>query len=172
MTQTPTPASNYVWVNPDDFLLTPAGRLWTPERNQEAWKQAYAALTSALSRKSGYDSPASKGDLYLVCGLQGAGKSTWIRNNAERLAPCVFFDAALPRAVHRRPVLDIAHSAGTAVHAVWIDATLEVALYRNSSRPEDERVPESSIRSVAELFEPPTELEGYVDVLRVRSDGG
>ena len=138
---------------------------------EEAWKQAYAALTFAVSRKVGDDSLASKGDLYLVCGLQGAGKSTWIRNNAERLAPCVFFDAALPRAIHRRPVVDIAQSAGTTVHAVWIDATLEVALYRNSLRTVDERVPESSIRSVAELFEPPTELEGYLDVLCVRSDG-
>lgn len=171
MAQTPVRISTCVWINPDDFLLTPTGRLWTPERNEVAWKQAYAALTSTLAQNSIEGPSVPTGDLYLVVGLQGAGKSTWIRNNAERLAPCVFFDAALPRAIHRRPLITIAQSAGTSIHAVWVDVELHVALYHNSLRPEDERVPESSIRSVDGLFEPPTASEGYADVLRVQSDG-
>jgi hypothetical protein len=146
-------------VNPDDFLLTPAGRVWTPERNEIAWKKAYAKLTNVLEGGSR--------DLYLVCGLQGAGKSTWIEQNASSLAPCVFFDAALPRAIHRRPILTIADSAGAKARCVWVDTPFEIALLRNSKRPEDERVPEASIRSVAEQFEAPSTAEGFVELLHI-----
>ena len=157
----------YEWINPDDFLLTPTGRLWTPERNEVAWQQAFDSLTRSLSRVVADAQPDHRRDLYLVCGLQGAGKSTWIRNNAARLAPCVFFDAALPRAVHRRPVISIAGSAGVSVRAVWINTSLEEALRRNSLRRDDERVPETAIRSVAAQFEPPSVSEGFIDVLTV-----
>jgi hypothetical protein len=165
-----TPTFSYEWINPDDFLQTPSGRVWTPERNQVAWEQAYAQLTRAFSRIPTDAEPNGQRDLYLVCGLQGAGKSTWIRNNAPRLAPCIFFDAALPRAIHRLPVLEIARSAGATVHGVWIHAPLEVALRRNAQRRNDERVPETSIRSVAQQFEPPTVSEGFADILCVEND--
>jgi hypothetical protein len=162
-------ARSYEWINPDDFLLTPSGRLWTPERNKVAWEQAYALLRQVLSRAPIDAPPGHKHDLYLVCGLQGAGKSTWIRNNAARFAPCIFFDAALPRAIHRLPIITIARSAGAPVHAVWINAALKDALHRNSLRRDDEQVPEASIRSVAAQFEPPTVSEGFVDVLAVQN---
>ena len=152
-------ANECEWVNPDHYLLTPLGRVWTPERNAVAWDQAYAQLTSAFA-----GAPRA---LYLVCGLQGAGKSTWIEANMSRLAPCVFFDAALPRAVHRLPAITIARSAGVQTSCVWIDTPLEIALERNAERREDERVPESSIRSVAAQFEPPLESEGFMEVVRV-----
>ena len=163
------PALSYEWINPDDFLLTSSGRLWTPERSKVAWEHAYALLAKVLARVPTDAPPAHRRDLYLVCGLQGAGKSTWIRNNAPRLAPCVFFDAALPRAIHRLPIMTIARSVGATVHAVWINAPLEDALHRNSLRREDERVPEASIRAVAAQFEPPTVSEGFVDVLAVQN---
>jgi hypothetical protein len=155
------------WINPDDFLLTPSGRLWTAERNKAAWEHAYALLRQVLSRVPIDAPPSYKHDLYLVCGIQGAGKSTWIRNNAARLAPCIFFDAALPKAVHRLPIITIARSAGATVHAVWINAALEDALGRNSLRRDDEQVPEAAIRSVAAQFQPPTVSEGFADVLAV-----
>jgi AAA domain len=155
------------WINPDDFLLTPAGRVWTPERNEAAWEQAYASLRQALSRKPHDNVAGQKRDLYLVCGIQGSGKSTWIRNNAPQLAPCVFFDAALPKASHRLPILAMAHSVGAPAHAVWIDTPLEVCLRRNAERQIDERVPEAAIRSVATQFEPPSPAEGFIEVLHV-----
>ena len=169
MSGSSVPTPSYAWINPDDFLLTPSGRLWTPERSKVAWEQAYAALTQVLACDQGDAQPGHQRDLYLVCGLQGAGKSTWIRNNAQRLAPCIFFDAALPRAVHRLPIITIARPARATVHAVWINTSLEVALHRNSLRRDDERVSETSIRSVAAQFEPPTISEGYVDVLSVQN---
>lgn len=168
--QDSAPTLDCEWIDPDNFLATPSGRLWTPERNKVAWEQAYASLIRVLSPvPTDVSSPHGR-DLYMVCGLQGAGKSTWIRDSAPRLAPCVFFDAALPRAIHRLPIITIAHSAGAVVHAVWIHASLEVALRRNSLRRADERVPETSIRSLAAQFEPPTVSEGFVDVLCVQND--
>ena len=152
-------ANECEWVNPDHYLLTPLGRVWTPERNTVAWEQAYVQLTSALT--------GAPRILYLVCGLQGAGKSSWIKVSMPRLAPCVFFDAVLPRAVHRLPVITIARSAGTQARCVWIDTPLEIALKRNAERRDDERVPESSIRSVAAQFEAPSVSEGFIEVIRV-----
>ena len=77
------------WINPDDLLLTPQGRLWSAERSKAAWEQAYAALRQALSRRSTEGSSGQQQNLYLVCGIQGAGKSTWIKDNAQRLAALV-----------------------------------------------------------------------------------
>jgi predicted kinase len=152
-------ANECEWINPDHYLQTPSGRVWTPERNTVAWEQAYVQLTSALA--------GAPRTLYLVCGLQGAGKSSWIEVNMSRLAPCVFFDAALPRAVHRLPAITIARSTGARARCVWMDTPLEIALKRNAERREDERVPESSIRSVAAQFEPPSVSEGFIEVVRV-----
>ena len=159
----------YECINPDDFLLTPQGRLWTPERSKVAWELAYASVRRALSESAAADSSTCKRGLYLVCGIQGAGKSTWIRNNAIRLAPCIFFDAALPRAVHRLPIITIARSTGASVRAVWVNTPLEEALRRNAMRRDDERVPEASIRSVAQQFEAPTPAEGFVEVIRIEN---
>ena len=164
----PTPASEC--INPDDFLQTPAGRVWTPERNKHAWAQAFTALRLALSHPSERALPYSLRPLYVVCGIQGAGKTTWIRNNWGRLAPCVFFDAALPRAIHRAPLVKMAEEAGTRAYAVWVVASVSQALSRNAQRTEDERVPESAIRAVAEQFEEPTVAEGFVNVLNIRTE--
>jgi signal recognition particle GTPase len=74
-------------INPDDFLQTPAGRVWTPERNRRAWDQAYQALGAALMALKSQATAEQRPRLYIVCGIQGAGKSTWIRQNAEQFEP-------------------------------------------------------------------------------------
>lgn len=103
-----------------------------------------------------------------MCGIQGAGKSTWISGNATRLAPCIFFDAALPKAVHRQPLIRIAQEAGTTVHAIWINTPLTEALNRNALRKPDEQVPAASIIAVAGQFEAPTVSEGFATVVEVK----
>lgn len=103
----------------------------------------------------------------VVCGLQGSGKSTWVARHSG-LGAVLYFDAALPAARHRRPIVEIAKAAGAPIEAVWIDVPLDVALERNALRPSDLRVPEASIRSVAKLFEAPTTLEGFERVRVVR----
>lgn len=39
-------------INPDDFLETDTGRVWTPERSAQAWLQSYDALERALTDAS------------------------------------------------------------------------------------------------------------------------
>ncbi|WP_454884009.1 AAA family ATPase [Sphingomonas oryzagri] len=146
-------------INPDAFLETEDGRVWTPERNAEAWQRAYSALESVLK-----DGEVSR--VVVVCGLQGAGKSTWIdvRPNDEGV---IYFDAALPAAKHRKPLIDIARRYGATIEAVWIRVPLNLALERNKRREPDKIVPEESILSVAARFEEPSTDEGFLRVIVV-----
>jgi len=135
-------------INPDHFLETPGGRLYTPERSVLAWHQAYAALDHALSR-----APTGS-TLFLVIGVQGGGKTAWVRRHIAALGDSAyFFDAALPGIEHRRKALEIAKRHGVPVVAVWLDTALALALDRNRARREDHRVPEAAIRSVHARFE-------------------
>ncbi|SDJ09873.1 AAA domain-containing protein [Pseudomonas delhiensis] len=150
-------------INPDHFLETPDGRLYTPERSALAWRQAYAALDRALA-----SAPAGS-TLFLVIGVQGGGKTAWVQRHAAALGDTAyFFDAALPGAAHRRQALETAARHGVPVVAVWLDTALELALARNRARREDHRVPEAAIRSVHARFEAPQASEGFlrIEVLR------
>ncbi|SDM93678.1 Predicted kinase [Methylobacterium phyllostachyos] len=143
-------------IDPDAFLETGAGRVWTPERNAEAWRCALETLRRWLEA-------GSVARLVIVCGLQGAGKSSWIARQTSE-SGTVYVDAALPGARHRAPIIALARSHKVAVEAVWIRTPLLVALERNRQRAEDRRVPEASIRSVDRLFAPPTPDEGFARV--------
>lgn len=157
----PMPAA--MTINPDDFLETPEGRVWTPERNEEAWRLSYAALERALER-----APVSM-RVVIVCGIQGAGKSTWIASQPAS-SSTIYFDAALPGVRHRAKVISIAKRLGSAVEAVWIDTPLDVATKRNASRTPDKMVPTPAIVAVATQFEKPTTAEGF-DRVSI-NDGG
>jgi predicted kinase len=149
-------------INPDSYLETETGRLWTPERDKAAWSRCFAALELALA--TSLEPPPR---VLIVCGLQGAGKSHWIESNALDYAPCICFDAALPGAKHRRPIVELALQRNADVLAIWIDTPLHIAKKRNAERPEDKRVPDESIESVASLFEPPELGEGFSSVIRI-----
>ena len=151
-------------INPDDYLETDAGRVWTPERNAKAWSLSFRGLEQAIV-DAGPDAR-----VVLVCGLQGAGKTRWISKQPTNPGT-IYFDAALPRARHRAPVVDIAHRMGASIEAVWIKAPIAIALVRNAQRPRDKTVPEAAIQSVAEQFEPPQMTEGFVRVRIVQSSG-
>jgi predicted kinase len=155
----------YIHINPDHYLQTETGRIFTTERNKIAWERAYADLASALS-----DAKESR-HLYIVFGVQGAGKSSWIRENASAFPNAIFFDAALPAKTHRARALAIAKNFGTPVIAVWIKSSLESALLRNLSRPSDERVPEAAVRSVFAMLEPPSLEEGFVQIIEQNASG-
>lgn len=141
-------------INPDDFLETATGRVWTPERSREAWQHCFDKLARILK-----DRPQRQ-TVVIVCGLQGAGKSTWIAQQPLR-ADTVYFDAALPGARHRQPIIDAAREAGAVVEVVWVKVPLAVALAQNALRQIDKQAPEAAIRSVAALFEAPTLAEGF-----------
>lgn len=161
------PLSAYpIVVNPDQFLQTESGRVWTPERSRAAWRQSYDTLKSILSAAP---EPGRHWTVVIVCGLQGSGKSTWIAR--QPIWPCVvYFDAALPGVRHRAPVVEIAKTAGAKIEIVWIKTKLPVALVRNMQRRDDERVPDASIQSVAQLFEEPTLAEGVAKIRVVKAD--
>lgn len=145
--------------NPDHYLETPQGRVFSQARNAEAWRRATAALDAALAKAT------FGARLYLVIGVQGSGKSHWIERHIGILGTLhFFFDAALPRAEHRAPLLAIAQRHRIPVIAVWLDTPLALAKQRNQARRADHRVPNASLEAVFAAFEPPTLEEGFVDV--------
>lgn len=148
--------------NPDDYLWTPEGRVYTEERNAAAWEQMYADLDAMLR------SARPDARLFVVMGVQGGGKTTWIRRNHEALGPsAVFMDAAVPARRHRERVLALAKRAGVRAVAVWVDTPLDQALAQNARRPDDEVVPEFAVRSVFDLLEAPSLEEGFDEVIVV-----
>jgi polynucleotide 5'-kinase involved in rRNA processing len=58
-------------LNPDNYMQTDAGRIFTAERNAAAWARLYADLSTELKER-----PRR---VVMVVGVQGAGKSTWTR---------------------------------------------------------------------------------------------
>lgn len=147
-------------INPDDVLNTPGGRVWTPERNAEAWARSYEALEQALAHAS------RDVRVIVVCGVQGAGKTSWIASQAPTM-PVIYFDAALPGARHRAPIVATARRHRNPIDAVWIDTPLEIAIERNARRAADTIVPLSSLLAVAKQFEAPAVSEGFDRVLTV-----
>lgn len=144
-------------INPDDYLETASGREFTPERNIEAWAYAYERFSKQLAQ-----APAGV-FVYLVMGVQGAGKSHWVSQNLGRLGHrAIAFDAALPARRHREKLLSIAREHGAPVIAIFVKASLEQALSRNAGRTPDKRVPEEALKSVFSLIESPTEAEGFL----------
>jgi predicted kinase len=148
-------------INPDHYLQTDSGRVYTEERNKMAWQRMYADLEQTLRDSAG------SVKLYVVMGVQGGGKTTWIQSQLPMLQEAVFLDAALPAKRHRAQALSLARSAGVPAVGVWINVPLELALERNSKRADDERVPEAAVRSVYSMIEPPSVEEGFVEVIEV-----
>jgi len=126
-----------------------------------AWQRTYEDLEQTLRDSAGSVT------LYLVMGVQGGGKTTWIQSQLPTRQNAVFLDAALPAKRHRTKALTIAKSVGVPVIGVWINVPLDRALERNSRRSVDERVPEAAVRSVFSLIEPPSIEEGFVEVIEV-----
>ncbi len=149
-----------VAINPDDFPETNDGRVWTPVRNASAWEHSYKALERAIKDAEG--TPR----VVLVCGIQGAGKTTWIASQPAS-PTTIYFDAALPGVRHRALIVGITRRLGVPIDAVWIRVPLEAAIARNARRPSDKVVPVAVIRSVANQFEEPTTAEGFDHILIV-----
>jgi hypothetical protein len=151
-------------INVDDYLEGPSGRVFTAERNREAWTRAHAELEMALSAAG----PGAK--LYVVMGVQGAGKSSWIARNVDRFGSnAIVFDAAVPARRHRSKLLELAARFNVPAVGVYVQATLEEALLRNAKRTADKIVPEDAIRGVFDMLEPPSKEEGFESHMTVRS---
>jgi hypothetical protein len=148
--------------NPDDYLITSEGRVFTNERSAIAWESLHSDMDALFSAAD------SDTRLFIVMGVQGAGKTTWIRTNHEALgASAVFLDAALPAKRHRVRALTLAKRFGIRTIAIWIKVPLQQALAQNAQRRSDEVVPESAVRSVFSLLEAPSIAEGFDEVIVV-----
>ena len=149
-------------INPDHFLQTPAGRVWTAELNARAWERCLAALPRALSMAR-----RRRGVLYVLVGAQGCGKSSWARTRKAVEPACVVFDAILVKRCERAPILAEAAAQDVPAIAVWFRTPLEICLARNAARPPDEVADEQGLRNVFAALEPPAQDEGFAAVLVV-----
>src|SRR6185369_9847008 len=93
-------------INLDDFLDTGSGRIWTVERNAEAWKRSFAAFAIALEQAT------QKTTVYVLVGAQASGKTTWARAKAAEDPNAILFDAIFVKKSERLPILKSARGAG------------------------------------------------------------
>lgn len=148
-------------LSPDDRLIGPDGRyVWTPSRVYAAWLACLDDLELAL--------PAANA-LILMVGLPGAGKSTWLRENAT--TNLIYFDATLTDPATRRGLVVAARRYERPVDVVWLDTAELVCRERNAARPAERRVPDDVITRMAAALQraPPTLDEGFRSVLRLQA---
>jgi predicted kinase len=151
-----------IYVNPDDFLGNP--RVITVERNQEAWRSCKDLVEKTLTEA------IETYTFYLVCGVQGSGKTRWVKHNPGRFVePAIVFDAAFGRVRDRAGAVAHARRFACRLICIWISCPLEIALSQNRSRASDQVVPEEVVRLVFNTFEPPTLEEGFEEVFKVES---
>jgi hypothetical protein len=150
------------YVDADQFLDLTRSAPFTREEGLGAWEQAYARLREHLNELG------SSATLYVVYGLQAAGKTTWVRRQlAAQSRDAVYFAGPLPSRRHRSRVVAMAKEFGCKVVAVHVSVSLEVALARNAARHGLARVPEDVVRHVHESLEPATLEEGFSQVIEV-----
>jgi hypothetical protein len=152
------------------FLASGKTRAGSPRNGADAFNGPCDPV--AATRGSFRDSTTDT-RFFIVLGIQGGGKTSWIRRHIGSLgSSAICLDAALPARRHRARALALAQRFSVYSIAVWINVTLERALEQNSKRAPDHVVPEFAIRSVFGLIEAPTVEEGFREIIEVTDDDG
>ena len=143
-----------VHIDPDTYLAPEKDDNYPIERIRKAWDAAYADLENAL-REAG-----------------AQGKTTWVKNNMQNYPEnTVFFDAAVPARQHRTRALQLAKQYGVPASAVWMEIDVKLALKRNQELPDDDQLPESTVRHAFTFCEIPSTSEGFIKVEKVPAQG-
>jgi hypothetical protein len=149
-------------ISPDHFLNLEEAEVVTKEQVASAWERAYGELSQKLA------AVGEGATLFLVFGLQGAGKSTWVAQNASHMGSrALFLDGPLPSRRHRSRALSIASEARCKAVAVWVNTPLELAKSRNAVRRGLACIREEAILHVFEHLEPPSLEEGFAEIIEV-----
>ncbi|WP_137939414.1 ATP-binding protein [Chitinivorax sp. B] len=149
-------------INPDHFLDMSGNVTLTSEDVVAAWELAYEAMERQLRAVGPHAT------LYVVFGLQGAGKTTWVEQNAHRFGPdAVFLDGPLPSRTKRTRAVVLAKSMGRKVVAVWLNTPFDVALAQNATRTGLACIREEAIRHVYDQLEPPSIEEGFDQIMEI-----
>ena len=152
-------------IDPDHFLDLSGSVAVNRDDVRAAWEKAYALLEQRLAEVG------ATATLYVVFGIQGGGKTTWVSANATlRGQNAIFFSGPLPSRKHRARALVLAKTARCRTVAVWINAAFEVAMERNSRRSGQACIREEAIRHVYESLEPPSIEEGFHELIEVRAE--
>src|SRR3970282_1675261 len=110
--------------------------------------------------------------VYFLVGIQGSGKTTWARANAERLEAIILASDDVRNELEAQGMN--ATGKGALVFAVWLDVPLDVCLARNRQKPGglwgDRVVPKETLLGVARGFEKPT-LAEFNEIWKGSEDG-
>lgn len=148
-------------INPDHFLETPLGRIFTPERNQTAWEKCFNVLKHEIL----FNPKIQK--IYVLIGAQAAGKSSWAENKIKNEPNNIVFDAILVQKMERASIIKIANQHNIECIAVMFRTPLSVCLERNSKRTPDTKVDEQAIKNVFAALEAPSLDEGFRNIILV-----
>jgi hypothetical protein len=154
-------------IDPDQFLDLTGTVAVGRDEVRAAWESAYALVEQRLAELG------PNATFYVVFGLQGAGKSTWVAKHAQ-VGPreAVYLSGPLPSRKHRERALSIAKRVGCRCVGVWVNESFEVASERNSRRAGLARIKEEAMRHVQQNLEAPSLQEGFHEILEYTSARG